>query len=66
MTLKVEDEDFSWVETLKKELVSCKENSNKKVIVYSDKTVNGVLGLCKCLVEEFTGEENPIRFTMHL
>jgi fatty acid synthase len=46
---------------LKKELKNSKENPNKKVIVYSDKNVNGVLGLSKCLVEEFTGEENPIR-----
>ncbi|VVC37697.1 Acyl transferase/acyl hydrolase/lysophospholipase,Acyl transferase,GroES- [Cinara cedri] len=60
-TLKIEDEQFSWVESLKTELANIKGNPNKKVIVYSDQNVNGVLGLSKCLVEEFTGEENPIR-----
>jgi len=49
------------VETLKKELANIKGDPNKKVIVYSDKNVNGVLGLSKCLVEEYLGEENPIR-----
>lgn len=63
MTLKIEDEDLSWVETLKKELLDCKNNKNKKVVVYSENNVNGVLGLSKCLVEEFTGEENPIRYS---
>lgn len=49
------------METLKKELANIKGDPNKKVIVYSDKNINGVLGLSKCLVEEFLGEENPIR-----
>eukprot|EP00102_Acyrthosiphon_pisum_P027204 XP_016664414.1 PREDICTED: fatty acid synthase [Acyrthosiphon pisum] len=57
----IEDEQFSWVESLKKELADIKGNTNKKVVVYSDKNINGVLGLSKCLVEEFSGEENPIR-----
>jgi len=59
--LNIEDEQFSWVESLKKELSDIKGNTNKKVVVYSDKNINGVLGLSKCLVEEFSGEENPIR-----
>lgn len=59
--LKIEDEQFSWVEALKKELADVKGNTNKKIVVYSDKNINGVLGLSKCLVEEFSGEENPIR-----
>ncbi|XP_060865504.1 fatty acid synthase-like [Metopolophium dirhodum] len=59
--LNIEDEQFSWVESLKKELADIKGNTNKKVVVYSDKNINGVLGLSKCLVEEFSGEENPIR-----
>jgi len=49
------------VESLKKELANVKENANKKVVLYSDTKINGVLGLSKCLVEEFNGEENPIR-----
>jgi len=49
------------VESLKKKLADIKGNPNQKVVVYSDKHINGVLGLSKCLVEEFTGEENPIR-----
>ncbi|XP_050064418.1 fatty acid synthase-like [Aphis gossypii] len=60
-TLNIEDGQFSWVESLKKELADIKGNPNKKVILYSDKNINGVLGLSKCLVEEFNGEENPIR-----
>jgi len=59
--LNIEDEQFSWVESLKKELSNIKGDTNKKVILYSDKNINGVLGLSKCLVEEFSGEENPIR-----
>lgn len=59
--MKIEDEQFSWIETLKKELANTKKNPSKKIIVYSDQNINGVLGLSKCLVEEFTGEENPIR-----
>jgi len=49
------------VESLKKELADIKGDPKKKVILYSDKNINGVLGLSKCLVEEFNGEENPIR-----
>lgn len=59
--MNIEDEQFSWVESLQKELADVKGNKNKKVVVYSDKNINGVLGLAKCLVEEFSGEENPIR-----
>lgn len=57
--LKIEDEQFSWVETLKKDIANC--NSTRKIIIYSEKDINGLLGLCKCLVEEFFGEDNPIR-----
>jgi fatty acid synthase, animal type len=49
------------VDSLKKELADINGYSNKKVILYSDKNINGVLGLSKCLVEEYNGEENPIR-----
>lgn len=59
--MKIEDEQFSWVESLKKELANIKGNTTKKVVVYSDKKINGILGLSKCLVKEFSGEENPIR-----
>ncbi|XP_060836830.1 fatty acid synthase-like isoform X2 [Rhopalosiphum padi] len=59
--LKIEDEQFLWVESLKKKLADINGCSNKKVILYSDKNINGVLGLSKCLVEEYNGEENPIR-----
>ncbi|XP_026810325.1 fatty acid synthase-like [Rhopalosiphum maidis] len=59
--LKIEDEQFSWVESLQKELADINGCTNKKVILYSDKHINGVLGLSKCLVEEYNGEENPIR-----
>ncbi|XP_050427979.1 fatty acid synthase-like [Adelges cooleyi] len=58
---KVEDGPFTWVDSLKKELENIKGNPNKKIIVYSDKNVNGVLGFAKCLVEEYVGESNPIR-----
>lgn len=49
------------MDTLKTELTNIKGNPNKKIIVYSDQNVNGVLGLSKCLVEEFIDEDNPIR-----
>ncbi|VVC42234.1 Acyl transferase/acyl hydrolase/lysophospholipase,Ketoacyl-synthetase, C- [Cinara cedri] len=61
ITLKIEDGQFSWIEKLKKELANINTNPNKKVILYSDQNINGVLGLSKCLVEEFSGEENPVR-----
>lgn len=62
MVLKIQDELFSWIDTLQKELNNCKGDPNRKVIIYSNENINGVLGLSKCLVEEFTGEENPIRY----
>ncbi|XP_050531344.1 fatty acid synthase-like [Daktulosphaira vitifoliae] len=60
-TLKIEDEEFSWFDSLKKELENHRNNLNMKIILYSDKNINGVLGLAKCLVEEYSGIDNPIR-----